>query len=85
MTISGELDLAIAERLADELRAAEQVAAGAVQLDLSGVTFIDASAFRVLDAAARRLADRGRRLEIVRKSPQVDRLLTTLKWTRSAS
>ncbi|HEV2775763.1 MAG TPA: STAS domain-containing protein [Solirubrobacteraceae bacterium] len=51
MAVAGELDLATAPELEAALR--EYLAAGAVRLDLRGLSFMSSSGIRVLDAILR--------------------------------
>ncbi|MCU1657205.1 MAG: anti-sigma factor antagonist [Pseudonocardiales bacterium] len=70
----GEFDLATAQVLADAL----DQACGAgrdVQLDMSGVSFIDASTLGVVVKARNALSEHGCRIEIVRPTDCVARLL----------
>jgi anti-anti-sigma factor len=60
IVISGELDLAVANRLAATLEGQHRHARRYVRLDLSGVTFLDATALSVIvDAHFEFLARRG--------------------------
>lgn len=73
--VAGELDLASAPALADEI-ASSPVSGESVTLDLSAVTFIDSSALRALVVAGRQLADAGSKLLIGPRSAVVDRVLS---------
>jgi anti-anti-sigma factor len=56
--LSGELDLATAPDVADELERVEATAVDIVVLDLSGLTFIDSTGIRLVLAAHRRAGER---------------------------
>lgn len=70
--VAGELDTVAADRLGEDLRLAGTAPAGAVVVDLSGVTFMSCSALRVLVEARARL---GTRLFVDGRSRVVARLL----------
>jgi anti-sigma B factor antagonist len=73
--LSGELDLATADRVQRELERAEASDARSILLDLSGLTFMDSTGVRLLlSAHARSRADSGR-LTMLRGSPAVQRVL----------
>ncbi len=74
LRLSGELDIATADRVEQELRTVEATDAGQIVLDLSGLTFMDSTGVRlVLSAHARAQAD-SNRLSLVRGSPAVQRV-----------
>ncbi|MGX1273940.1 STAS domain-containing protein [Streptomyces phaeoluteigriseus] len=73
--IRGELDLECAEHLEHALRAALGAAAGAVELDLGGVTFCDCSALNVLIELRERGLRQGKPVVIRSAAPVVERLL----------
>jgi len=73
VTVRGELDLATAPRLGEEIE--RRLNGSDVVLDLSEVPFIDSSGIRVLLEAAR-LAAAGERKLSVRCSPAVERALS---------
>jgi anti-anti-sigma factor len=76
ITVSGELDIATAGALADELEAVLSSDAQLIALDLSGLTFIALRGVRVVDAVTARATAEGReRLELRRLPPQVERVL----------
>jgi anti-sigma B factor antagonist len=79
LSVAGELDLATAPLLQEELERAMS-AAEAVVIDLSGLGFIDSSGLRILVRAERELRALGRQLVLVRGSRAVDRVfqLTSL-------
>lgn len=61
ITLSGELDMATAPDLADELQCVEATDARTIMLDLGGLDFIDSTGLRVLlQASARSRADSDR-------------------------
>ena len=69
ITLAGELDLSHAPRVEQELTGVETGDAGAIVVDLSGLTFIDSSGIRLLLLAHRRSASNGKRLRL-RRPPQ---------------
>lgn len=73
VALSGDVDLATATVVDDELRRAEQ-SEDLVVLDLSEVTFMDSTGLRMVIAADQRLRGRGASLEIRHVPPQVAQL-----------
>ena len=73
--VTGELDLATAERLERTLRDA-QAEARQVVLDLRRLTFMDCSGMRVILGAAQRARQAGDRLTVVPGPAQVERVFT---------
>jgi anti-anti-sigma factor len=74
VALIGELDLADAARVADELVRVEATDATRIVLDLDGLAFIDTSGVRlVIEADARSRAD-GSRLRLTRGSRAVQRV-----------
>jgi anti-sigma B factor antagonist len=65
VVVSGELDLAVAERFEAEVAAVLAEAPRTVVIDLSAVDFIDSSGVHVLLSAHRRAAARALRLVVV--------------------
>ena len=74
IALSGELDLAAAGLLEQELARPEADAAQAVVIDLRDVEFMDSSGLRVLAVAGRRAQERGRRFALVPGAAQVMRV-----------
>ena len=72
IALSGELDLAGAAALEQELERLE--AADVVVLDLRGVAFMDSSGLRVIALTSQRAQERGRRLALVPGPQQVMRV-----------
>ena len=75
VALSGELDLASAQRLEDELKQVEESKPDVVVLDLQALSFMDSSGLRSLLAADTRARERGGRLVIVRGDERVQRVL----------
>jgi anti-sigma B factor antagonist len=72
--LSGELDLATAPEVEQELQSIEQTDAGTIVLDLSGLAFMDSSGLRlILRAEARSRAD-SCRLRLLRGPASVQRV-----------
>lgn len=71
--LRGELDIAGAPALEEELRAIEASEAGALVVDLSALEFIDSTGVRLLLQAADRCQD-GPRMTILRGPKQVQRV-----------
>ena len=74
LSLHGELDLANAARLEDELRRVEAGDAGVILVDLADVSFIDSTGIRALITAAAR-SRHDNRLVLQRASPVVLRVL----------
>jgi anti-sigma B factor antagonist len=74
IALSGELDLAGAVALQQELERLEAEAAGVVVLDLRGVAFMDSSGLRLIAASSQRARELGRRLALVPGPEQVMRV-----------
>ena len=74
IALSGELDLADAARVAEELVRAEQTDASRIILDLSGLQFIDTSGVRLIIEADARSRANGTRLRLVRGPRAVRRV-----------
>ena len=72
--LEGELDLAGANALEQQLAQPEADAARAVVLDLRGVRFMDSSGLRVIAVMLQRSQERGRRLALVPGAAQVMRV-----------
>jgi anti-anti-sigma factor len=72
--VAGELDIAVADEVIRELRAARQANAR-VLLDLSGVTFIDSSGLRALLVSAKNGDGHGADVVLARPSQTVSDLL----------
>jgi anti-anti-sigma factor len=82
----GELDLATAPLLADELgRAAELPGAAAVVLDLREIAFMDSSGLRAVVAADRTLRGSGLRFALVRAGEPVHRVFDITRMTERLS
>jgi anti-sigma B factor antagonist len=76
IALEGELDLAVADRVDEELTRALRGEAETVVLDLSELTFIDSTGIAMLVAATKRNAENGRRLRIKRsESAGVQRMV----------
>jgi anti-anti-sigma factor len=75
VVVSGEIDLATAEYVAEHLQAATARPAPDVIVDLRPVAFFDCSGLRVLCRAEYRARERGGRLRIVTDQPRIHRLL----------
>jgi anti-sigma B factor antagonist len=74
IAIHGELDLAGASTLEQELARIEQAQGGAIVLDLRGVRFMDSSGLRVIAVSTQRALSLGRRLALVPGTEQVMRV-----------
>jgi anti-sigma B factor antagonist len=73
--LSGELDLATAPKLEDELKRVEAASPALLLLDLRPLAFMDSSGLRALLAADARAREAGRRLVLVRGDERVQRVL----------
>ncbi|MGE5746710.1 MAG: STAS domain-containing protein [Solirubrobacterales bacterium] len=78
ITVSGELDLASADRLDEAIRHAEESTTTRwVVVDLEDLSFLDSTGLNVLLEARRRARENGDRLRFVRsRHDQVKRLLS---------
>ena len=83
LAVRGEIDIANADLLEEQLLAAEGLSGDELIVDLSGVTFIDVAGARVLVLAAARAAEASRQIR-VEPSPPVARLLSLLGAERQA-
>lgn len=83
LVVRGELDLATAPWLTDELMAAERDDPSVLTLDLSGLSFMDVAGMRVLLNAARRAKREGWRLVVLNPQPQIRRLFALTAVDRS--
>ena len=75
ITVAGEVDISTSPALRDACLEAVNDGAGAVGLDLEGVTFLDSSGISVLVQARQRLVSMGRTLELRAVSRPVRRVL----------
>jgi anti-anti-sigma factor len=75
ISVSGELDLASAPELEQELQRAAADSAELVILDLRELQFIDSTGLGLLIKAHRQAESMGRKFAIVRGQSQVQRLL----------
>src|SRR5215212_7322710 len=74
IVLEGELDLAGANALEEELASPEVEAAPALVLDMRGVDFMDSSGLRVIAVTLQDSQDRGRRFALVPGAAQVMRV-----------
>ena len=72
--LEGELDLAGANALEQELATPEVDSTGAIVLDLRGVNFMDSSGLRVIAVTLQDAQERGRRFALVPGAAQVMRV-----------
>ena len=82
LVVSGELDLATAERLEEELKRHERDEPSTLVLDLRELTFMDSTGLRTVIAADARARERGIRLVIVRGPEDVDRVFQVTQMDR---
>ena len=75
VVLTGELDMATATELADELEKIEARDPALLVIDLRGLEFMDSSGLHQLFMANRRARERRRRLVIVKGSGPIDRVL----------
>lgn len=71
----GELDVATAQRVDDELKAVEATDAVQIVLDLSGLTFMDSSGVHLIARAEERCSAVAKRLALLRGPPRIQRVL----------
>lgn len=74
IAMAGELDLATAPILTEELAVVEQDGAGVIMLDLRDVSFVDSSGLHVFLQAHQRASSNGHRLILIGASPSIRRL-----------
>src|SRR2546430_15509417 len=74
VSVSGELDIATAGRLGEELERTSERGARRVIVDLVGLTFIDSVALGVLTEEARRLRATGGTCIVVSQDPRILRV-----------
>jgi anti-sigma B factor antagonist len=75
LVITGEVDLACADELRDQLHAITSMPSSTGVVDLSGVTFLDSSGLGVLIAAKKRAADADADLALAAPSPACRKVL----------
>ncbi len=85
ITVSGELDLAVAASLESELSRAVESGAEHIVIDLSQLEFIDSTGLGVLVSAHQRAAEAGCRLGVTNPGTQVARLLQLTGLTERLS
>jgi anti-anti-sigma factor len=66
VTVRGDFDLQVAERVVAELAKVEERAPALIVVDLSGLSFMDSSGMGVVAAAHARAVEAGRRIVFVR-------------------
>jgi anti-sigma B factor antagonist len=76
LEVHGELDLAVAPWLRDQLDALYVGGADSIVVDLSAATFLDSTALGVLVSALNRSRERGGKVHLVVQEPQILRVLT---------
>lgn len=76
VSVSGEVDLTTAPELRRLLTEATRTTSGAVEVDLSEVSFCDVSAVNALLVARATLSALGRQLVLLNVPEQIDRVLT---------
>ena len=76
VALSGEIDLANASDVEEELKRVEATDADAIVVDLSGLDFIDSTGIRVLVAADARSRADSSRLSLIRPPDRVLRIFT---------
>jgi anti-sigma B factor antagonist len=75
LVVTGELDLAVAPWLYEQLEALFVGGSTSIAVDLSGATFIDSTALGVLVGALNRCLDLGGQLHLTVNDPQILRVL----------
>jgi anti-sigma B factor antagonist len=85
LEVSGELDLAVAPWLREQLDALFVGGASSLILDLSAATFLDSTALGVLVGALNRCHDLGGSIHLVVSDPQILRVLTITGLSQSFS
>ena len=72
----GELDLATAAAVADELMAVQETDAQLIVLDLSGLTFMDSGGVHLIARADARCRAAAKPLRLLRGPPHIQRVFT---------
>jgi anti-sigma B factor antagonist len=75
VSLLGELDIATAPKLEEEVRRLEAAGCRLIVIDLRGLDFMDSSGLRALLSADTRARDRGARLVIIRGDDRIQRVL----------
>jgi anti-sigma B factor antagonist len=75
LALTGELDIAGAARVEQELERIEHEPPATLVLDLRELAFMDSTGLRVIVAADSRAREQGRRVVIVRGSDTVQRII----------
>jgi anti-sigma B factor antagonist len=75
LALTGELDIAGATRVEQELERIEREPPATIVLDLRELAFMDSTGLRVIVAADGRAREQGRRVVIVRGSDTVQRII----------
>jgi anti-sigma B factor antagonist len=75
LALTGELDIAGAARVEQELERIERVPPATLVLDLRALAFMDSTGLRVIVAADERAREQARRLVVVRGSDTVQRII----------
>src|SRR6266480_7967691 len=75
VALAGELDIATAPKLDEEVRRLEAEGRELIVIDLRGLEFMDSSGLRALLAADARARERGARVVIVRGDDRIQRVL----------
>ena len=75
VALTGELDIATAPKLEEEVRRLEGEGHRLIVIDLRGLDFMDSSGLRALLAADTRARERGGRMVIVRGHERIQRVL----------
>lgn len=74
LSFTGELDLASADRVQEEIERIEHDKPERIVLDLRGLTFMDSTGLRIITSADGRARAQGRRLTIVQGPDAVRRV-----------
>ena len=74
LEIEGELDIASAHRVEEELRALESDTIVPIVVDLRGVKFLDSTGLRVLMDAHSRASEAGRAFSLIRGPDHIHRI-----------
>ena len=77
LAVTGELDLAVAPWLREQLAALFVGGAASIVVDLSHATFLDSTALGVLVQALNQSRELGGQVHLVVQEPQILRVLTT--------
>ena len=79
VVVAGELDMASAPQIEEEMSSVEQQDPSVILLDLRELSFMDSSGLRAVLTADARARDQGRRLVVIRGSENIQRVFAVTR------